>query len=77
MERNPTAELAPVSTSTPPGNSFDSTVLPESRLRRSLTRPLSASLSSIRGSMRCFELRLASSTVGETAIMGPGAWWMT
>ncbi len=29
-ERKPTAELPPVITSTPPGNSFDKTVLPES-----------------------------------------------
>ena len=27
--------------------------------------------------MRWRELRLASSTVGWTASMGPGAWWMT
>jgi len=26
--------------------------------------------------MRCFELRFAISTVGCTAIIGPGAWWM-
>jgi hypothetical protein len=27
--------------------------------------------------MRCLELRLASSTVGATAIIGPGAWWIS
>lgn len=27
--------------------------------------------------MRCFELRLAISTVGWTAIIGPCAWWIT
>jgi hypothetical protein len=34
-------------------------------------------LSSISGSIRCRELRFASSTVGCTASIGPGAWWMT
>jgi hypothetical protein len=54
-----------------------STVLPLSRERRSFTRSRRTSLSSISGSIRCLELRLASSTVGETAIIGPGAWWIT
>ena len=54
-----------------------STVLPLSRARRSLTRSRRTSLSSISGSIRCLELRLASSTVGATAIIGPGAWWIT
>ena len=35
IDRRPTAELAPVITSTPPGNSFARTVLPESRERGS------------------------------------------
>jgi hypothetical protein len=60
----------------PPANSFDSMVLPASRKRAGFTRSLSDVLSSIRGSMRCRELRLASSTVGWTASAGPGAWWM-
>ena len=77
MERSPTALLAPVRISTPPGNSLLSTVLPLSRERRSLTRSRRTSLSSISGSIRCLELRLASSTVGATAIIGPGAWWIT
>jgi hypothetical protein len=51
--------------------------LPLSLERRSLTRERKTSLSSISGSIRCFELRFASSTVGETAIIGPGAWWIT
>jgi hypothetical protein len=50
-----------------------STVLPLSRERRSLTRSRRTSLSSISGSIRCLELRFASSTVGATAIIGPGA----
>src|ERR671918_1704452 len=77
IERRPAALLAPVRISTPPGNSLDSTVLPLSRERRSFTRSRRTSLSSISGSIRCLELRLASSTVGATAIIGPGAWWMT
>lgn len=36
----------------------------------------SSGLSSISGSIRCRELRFASSTVGLTASIGPGAWWM-
>jgi hypothetical protein len=51
-------------------------VLPESRDRGSRTSFRSTSDSSINGSMRCFELRFAISTVGCTAIIGPGAWWM-
>ena len=31
----------------------------------------------INGSIHCFELRLATSTVGCTGIIGPGAWWIT
>ena len=62
--------------STPPENSFDSIVLPASRERAGWTRALSSGLSSISGSMRWRELRLASSTVGWTASIGPGAWWM-
>ncbi len=58
----------------PPANSFDSMVLPESRARAGLTLCRSAGLSSISGSMRWRELRLASSTVGCTASIGPGAW---
>jgi hypothetical protein len=73
MERRPTALLAPVMISTPPGNSLERTVLPLSRERRSLTLARRTSLSSISGSMRCLELRLASSTVGATAMIGPGA----
>ena len=61
----------------PPANSFDSMVLPASRERAGFTRSRSAGLSSISGSMRWREYRLASSTVGCTASTGPGAWWMT
>jgi len=68
--------LAPVITSTPPGNSFDRTVLPESRDRGLFTSCRSGSLSSISGSIRCFELRLAISTVGWTSIIGPGDLWI-
>ena len=39
-----------------------------------LIRSWMAGLSSISASIRCFEARLAISTVGHTAIMGPGAW---
>jgi len=60
----------------PPANSFDSMVLPASRERAGLTRSRRAALSSISGSMRWRELRFASSTVGCTASIGPGAWWM-
>ena len=56
--------------------SFDRTVLPESRDLGSRTSFRRTSDSSISGSMRCFELRLAISTVGCTDIIGPGAWWM-
>ena len=71
------ALLAPVNTNCPPGKRFASTVFPESLERAGATIFRSASLSSIRGSMRCCELRFASSTVGWTARMGPGAWCMT
>ena len=74
MDRKPTALFAPVITSTPPGNSFERTVFPESRDRGLCTRTRSTSDSSISGSTRCFELRLAISTVGCTAIIGPGDW---
>ena len=43
------------------------------RARDGLTRSRSAGLSAISGSMRCREKRLASSTVGCTASIGPGA----
>ena len=62
--------------STPPGKSFESCVLPLSRDRAGRTSSRSAGLSSISGSMRWREFRLASSTVGCTASIGPGAWWM-
>jgi hypothetical protein len=52
-------------------------VLPESRLLGGAIRSFSTSDFSIRGSIRILELRLAISTVGHTAIIGPGAWWMT
>jgi hypothetical protein len=52
-------------------------VLPESRERAGAINSASAADSSISGSIRCFELRLAISTVGQTAIIGPGAWWIT
>ena len=77
MERRPTALLAPVITSTPPRNSLARMVLPASRERAGAINAFNTGDSSISGSMRCFELRLAISTVGETAIMGPGAWWIT
>ena len=64
IDRRPTALFAPVITSTPPGKSFERTVLPESRDRGSRTSFRRTSDSSINGSMRCFELRLAISTVG-------------
>jgi hypothetical protein len=60
----------------PPANSFDSIVFPASRERAGLTRSRSSGLSSISGSIRWCELRLASSTVGWTASIGPGAWWI-
>jgi hypothetical protein len=60
----------------PPANSFESMVLPASRERAGNTLSRSAGLSSISGSMRCREFRLASSTVGCTASIGPGAWWI-
>jgi hypothetical protein len=69
--------LAPVITSTPPRNSFARIVLPASRLRAGAINSARTGDSSISGSMRCFELRFAMSTVGDTAIIGPGAWWMT
>lgn len=52
-------------------------VLPESRERAGAMSSQSTGDSSISGSMRCLELRLAISTVGHTAIIGPGAWWIT
>jgi phage terminase large subunit GpA-like protein len=55
----PTALFAPVMTSTPPGNSFERTVLPESLLRAGATRALSSGTSSSCGSIRWRELRLA------------------
>ncbi len=60
----------------PPANSLDSIVLPASRDRAGLTRSRRSGLSSISGSIRWRELRFASSTVGWTASIGPGAWWM-
>ena len=77
MERRPTALLAPVITSCPPGNSFESWRLPLSRERAGATRSRIAGVSSTSGSMRWSEKRLASSVVGCTASIGPGAWWMT
>ena len=71
------AEFAPVSTRMPPGNSLDSIELPASRERAGLTRSFSAGLSSISGSIRPRDVRLAISTVGSTASIGPGAWWIT
>jgi hypothetical protein len=73
MDRNPTALFAPVMTRTPPGNSFERMVLPLSRDRGLCTRPRSTGLSSMSGSMRCFELRFAISTVGWIDMTGPGA----
>ena len=49
----------------------------ESRLRAGEISSLRVGDSSISGSIRCLELRLAISTVGDTAIIGPGAWWIT
>jgi len=60
----------------PPGNSFDSMVLPLSRARAGATRSRSAGVSSSSGSMRWREKRLASSTVGCTASAGAGTWCM-
>ena len=77
IERRPTAEFAPVSTSTPPGKLFESTVLDPSRSRGWLTLRRRRGQSSINGSIRCREFRFAISTVGDTAIIGPGAWSMT
>lgn len=77
MERRPTAELAPVKTKTPPGNSFIKTVLPLSLVRGLLTNSLSDGQLSIAGSILIFEVRLAISTVGLTISIGPGVWWMT
>ena len=74
IDRRPVAELAPVRTRMPPGNSLDSIELPASRDRAGLTRSRSAGLSEISGSSRPREVRLAISTVGNTASIGPGAW---
>ena len=52
-------------------------VLPESRERAGEINEDSVLLSSMSGSIRCLELRLAISTVGATAIIGPGAMWIT
>src|SRR5213078_559167 len=76
IERRPLAELAPTITRIPPGYSFARMVLPESRLRESLTSARSGAQSSISGAMRGFEVRLAISVVGCTAMIGPGARWM-
>lgn len=76
MERSPTALLAPVSASWPPANFFAKTVLPESRTLAGITMSRSSGLSSIEGSMRCYDRRFAISVVGCTARNGPGAWWM-
>ncbi len=76
VERSPTAEFAPVMIRMPPANSLDSIVLPASRERAGFTRSRSSGLSSISGSIRCREFRFASSTVGWTASIGPGAWWI-
>jgi len=57
----------------PAGNSFDKTVLPASRARAGLTRSRNAGLSAIKGSRRWREKRFASSTVGCTDSIGPGA----
>ena len=72
MERSPTAELAPVKTKTPPGNSFIKTVLPLSLVLGLLTSSLSDRQLSIAGSILIFEVRLAISTVGLTISIGPG-----
>ena len=45
-----------------------------SRERAGLTRLRITSESSIKGSSRCLELRLAISTVGRIASIGPGVW---
>jgi hypothetical protein len=63
-------------TSLPPGNSLLSSGLPLSSDRAGATRSRIAGVSSISGSMRWTEKRLASSVVGCTASIGPGAWWM-
>ena len=73
IERSPTALLAPVMISSPAGNSLDNTVLPASRERAGFTRCRRTGLSAISGSIRCRENRLASSTVGCTESIGPGA----
>ncbi len=73
MERNPTALLAPVITNWPPGNSLLSCRLPLSRDRAGATRCRMAGVSSTSGSIRWSEKRLASSVVGCTASIGPGA----
>ena len=73
IDRKPTELLAPVTTSTPPGNSFARIVLPESRSRGSDTRSASEDVFSISEAILWRENRLASSTVGSTSIAGPGA----
>ena len=73
IERNPTAEFAPVSINTPPGNSLSSIVLPLSLDLGSLTLSRKIGQFSIAGSIRIFELRLDVSTVGLTISIGPGA----
>jgi|GEM_PF-2617919 len=73
MERRPAALLTPVITSCPPGNSLLSWRLPLSLERAGATRCRMAGVSSTSGSMRWSEKRLASSVVGCTASIGPGA----
>ena len=73
QEVDQTALFAPVITSTPPRNSLARIVFPESRARAGAISSDNAADSSISGSIRCLELRLAISTVGQTAIIGPGA----
>ena len=72
LERRPTALLAPVASSTPPGNSFARIVFAESLSRGSETRCARTGVVSIKGAMRCRENRFANSTVGCTSIAGPG-----
>ena len=76
VDRNPVAELLPVSSSIPPGNSLLNIVLPQSRLRLGAIRSASTGVSVIMLSSRCLLRRFAISTVGCTASSGPGAWWM-
>ena len=73
VDRKPVAELAPVNSIIPPGNSLLNIVLPESRLRLGAIFSANTGVSVISDSSRCLLNRFAISTVGCTNSIGPGA----